>query len=192
MPPTIQALLAARLDQLDLAERAVLERGSVEGRLFHHSALQALGNGEPETPQLVTLQRKQLVRPGTPQFADEEAYRFRHLLIRDAAYDSLSKSVRADLHERFADWLEDRGADLVELDEILGHHLAQAASYKIELEQPDPELAERAAKRLVAAGRRALGARRQPSGRIPARTRSHAHPAAPARYPPRARSLAGL
>jgi len=106
---------------------------------------------------LVALVRKQLVRPDTPQFAGEEAYRFRHLLIRDAAYDSLPKVVRADLHERFADWLEERGTDLVELDEILGHHLEQAARYKAELEQPDAALGERAAQRLTAAGRRALG-----------------------------------
>jgi AAA ATPase-like protein/adenylate/guanylate cyclase family protein len=156
VPPTIQALLAARLDQLDLAERAVLERGSVEGRVFHQSAVQALADGELQTPRLVALVRKQLVRPDKSVFAGDEAYRFRHLLIRDAAYDALSKAARADLHERFADWLEERGADLVELDEILGHHLAQAARYRIELEQPNSELTERAAKRLVTAGRRAL------------------------------------
>ena len=157
VPPTIQALLAARLDQLDPSERAVLERGSVEGRVFHQSAVQALANGEQLAPRLVALVRKQLVRPDTPQFAGEEAYRFRHLLIRDAAYDSLPKAVRADLHERFADWLEERGTDLVELDEILGHHLEQAARYKAELDQPDAALGERAAQRLAAAGRRALG-----------------------------------
>ena len=157
VPPTIQALLAARLDQLDPAERAVLERGSVEGHLFHQSAVQALANGEPQTPRLVALVRKQLVRPDTPQFAGEEAYRFRHLLIRDAAYDALPKAVRAELHARFSGWLEERATDLVELDEILGHHLEQASRYKTELGQPDPVLAERAAARLAAAGRRALG-----------------------------------
>jgi class 3 adenylate cyclase len=156
VPPTIQALLAARLDQLDPAERSVLERGSVEGRVFHQSAVQALANGESQTSRLVALVRKQLVRPDKPQFAGEEAYRFRHLLIRDAAYDALPKAVRADLHERFADWLEERGPDLVELDEILGHHLEQAARYKTELEQRDSVLAERAAERLAIAGRRAL------------------------------------
>ncbi len=156
VPPTIQALLAARLDQLDPAERAALERGSVEGRVFHQSAVEALGNGEPQAPRLLALVRKQLVRPDTPQFAGEEAFRFRHLLIRDAAYDALPKAVRADLHARFADWLEERGADLVELDEIIGHHLEQAARYKAELEQADVVLAQRAAERLAAGGRRAL------------------------------------
>jgi class 3 adenylate cyclase len=157
VPPTIQALLAARLDQLDPAERAVLERGSIEGHVFHQGAVQALANGEPQTPRLVALMRKQLVRPDTPQFEGEDAYRFRHLLIRDAAYDALPKAMRADLHERLAGWLEQRGADLVELDEIVGHHLEQAARYKSELEQTDSALAERAAQRLAAAGRRALG-----------------------------------
>jgi hypothetical protein len=114
-------------------------------------------NGEPQAPRLVALVRKRLVRPDTPQIAGEEAYRFRHLLIRDAAYDALPKAVRAELHERFSGWLEERAADLVELDEILGHHLEQASRYKTELGQPDPVLAERAAARLAAAGRRALG-----------------------------------
>ena len=123
VPPTIQALLAARLDQLNPAERAVLECGAVEGRVFHQSAVQALGDGEPQTPQLVALVRKQIYRSDTRQFAGDEAYRFRHELIRDAAYDALPKAMRADLHERFADWLEERAPDLVERDEILGHLL---------------------------------------------------------------------
>src|SRR5204863_7243913 len=66
VPPTIQALLAARLDQLDPAERAVLERGSVEGHVFHESAVRALANGEPQMPRLLALVRKQLVRPDKP------------------------------------------------------------------------------------------------------------------------------
>jgi predicted ATPase len=158
VPPTIQALLAARLDQLDPADRAVLERGSVEGHVFHQGAVQALADGEPQTPRLLALMRKQLLRPDTPQFEGEDAYRFRHLLIRDAAYDALPKAVRADLHERFAGWLEQRGADLVELDEIIGYHLEQAYRCFADLGPPDHRaraLAERAAERLSAAGRRA-------------------------------------
>ena len=65
----------------------------------------------------------------------EDAYRFRHLLIRDAAYDSLPKATRAELHERFAEWLELHGTSLVELDEILGYHLEQACRYSAELGQ---------------------------------------------------------
>ena len=157
VPPTIQALLAARLDQLEPAERNVLERGSIEGRIFHHGAVQALSNGEGQLSQkLIALVRKELVRPDRSQLPGDDAYRFRHLLIRDAAYDALPKATRAELHARFAAWLEERTSDLVELDEILGHHLEQAARYKRELGQENAALAERAGDLLGTAGVRAL------------------------------------
>jgi len=157
VPPTIQALLAARLDQLDPAERSVLERGSVEGRVFHQGAVRALSNGDTNVPQrLLALVRKELVRPDRAQFPGDDAYRFRHLLIRDAAYDALPKATRAELHQRFAEWLEQRAPDLVELDEILGHHLEQAVLYRRELGQGDAALAERAGRHLGRAGVRAI------------------------------------
>ena len=156
VPPTIQALLAARLDQLDAGERVVLERGSVEGPVFHRGAVEALADGEPQSARLIALVRKQLVRPDRAQLPGEDAFRFRHLLIRDAAYDALPKSVRADLHRRFAAWLETHGQDLVELDEIAGYHLEQAAGYLAELGRSDPELVAAASERLGAAGHRAL------------------------------------
>ena len=157
VPPSLRSLLAARLDQLDAGERRVLERGAVEGEVFHRGAVQALGPEEAQvTPRLAALVRRQLIRPDRAQFAREDGFRFRHLLIRDAAYEALPKATRAELHERFAAWLEQRGEELVELDEILGYHLEQAARYKQELGQADPSLAERAGARLAAAGRRAL------------------------------------
>jgi len=157
VPPSLRALLAARLDQLDPAERGVLERGAVEGEVFHRGAVQALAPEEVQvTPRLAALTRKQLIRRDRAQLPGDDGFRFRHLLIRDAAYDSLPKTVRADLHERFAAWLEDRGRDLVELDEIVGYHLEEAVRYKRELGQSDPALSLRAGERLAAAGRRAL------------------------------------
>ena len=157
VPPTLKALLAARLDQLDEPERRVLERGSVEGEIFHRGAVQALAPEETQvTTRLAALVRHQLVRPDRAQLAGDDGYRFRHLLIRDAAYDALPKAVRADLHARFADWLDEHGQALVERDEIVGYHLEQAARYRAELGQPDPELADRAATRLAAAGHRAI------------------------------------
>jgi class 3 adenylate cyclase/tetratricopeptide (TPR) repeat protein len=156
VPPTIHALLAARLDQLDPAERSVLEHGAVEGRTFHRGAVAALGDADGEIDRrLVALVRKELVRPDRAQLAGDDAYRFRHLLIRDAAYESLPKAVRADLHHRFANWLQEHGQNLVELDEILGYHLEQAARYHEELGRSDVELADEAASRLAAAGRTA-------------------------------------
>ncbi len=160
VPPTIQALLAARLDQLEPSERGVLERGAVEGKIFHRGGVEALAPDEPDVAtKLMALVRKELVRPDRTQLPGDDAFRFRHLLIRDAAYDSLPKSARAELHERFAAWLEMHGADLVELDEILGYHLEQAHRYRVELGVEDDEtqeLARRAADRLGAAGERAL------------------------------------
>jgi len=96
------------------------------------------------------------VSPDTPVLPREDAYRFRHLLIRDTAYDALPKATRADLHRRFADWLQEHGESLVELDEILGYHLEQAARYLEELGRPDPELSLAAGDRLAVAGQRAL------------------------------------
>ncbi len=158
VPPTLQALLAARLDMLETAERSVLERGAVEGEIFHRGAVQTLAPEETQvTPRLAALVRKELIRPDKPQLAGEDGFRFRHLLIRDAAYDALPKAIRADLHQRFAAWLEERGVDLVELDEILGYHLEQACRYRVELGLPlHAGLLQPARQRLAAAGRRAL------------------------------------
>jgi len=159
VPPTLRAVLAARLDQLDEAERRVLERGAVEGELFHRGSVQALAPEETDvTPRLAALVRRNLVRPDRPQLPREDAYRFRHLLIRDAAYDALPKATRADLHRRFAEWLKEHGQSLVELDEILGHHLEQTARYLDELGRPEAEVALAAGDHLAAAGR--LAARR--------------------------------
>jgi class 3 adenylate cyclase/tetratricopeptide (TPR) repeat protein len=160
IPPTIQALLAARLDQLEPSERHVLERGSVEGEVFHRAAVAALVQDEaPIDGHLVALVRKDLVRPDRAQLAGEDGYRFRHLLIRDAAYEALPKATRADLHERFAAWLETRGPELVEIDEIVGYHLEQAFKYRAELgplTDGDRNTGDRAGKLLARAGRRAV------------------------------------
>jgi class 3 adenylate cyclase/tetratricopeptide (TPR) repeat protein len=159
VPPTIQALLAARLDQLEPPERAVLERGSVEGRVFHRRAVEALAPDETGVvTRLTSLVRKELVRPDKPVFSGDDAFRFRHMLIRDAAYDALPKAVRADLHERFAEWLESHGHDLLELDELLGYHLEQAHAYRRALGASDEEetaLAGRAGAYLASSGRKA-------------------------------------
>src|SRR4051794_11726870 len=157
VPASLKALLAARLDQLHAAERRVLECGSVEGEVFHRGAVQALTPEEPQvTPRLAALVRRELIRSDRSQFAGEDGFRFRHLLIRDTAYDALPKNTRAELHRRFAAWLETHGQGLVELEEISGYHLEQAARYLADLGHPDAELAGAAANRLWNAGRRAV------------------------------------
>ena len=162
VPPTIQLLLAARLDRLDAEERAVIERGAVEGKVFHAGAVTTLTPERlrPQVPtRLLALARKELIRPDRAEFAGEDAFRFRHLLIRDAAYRAMPKEQRADLHQRFAEWLEGAaGERLAEYEEILGYHLEQAYRYRAELGPPDEamkDLGRSAAARLISSAERA-------------------------------------
>jgi DNA-binding SARP family transcriptional activator len=162
IPPTIQALLAARLDLLPADERSAVEAAAVEGMVFHEASLVALldiPTGDVHKP-LARLVRRDLVRPEKPVFGGERAFKFRHLLIRDAAYDSIPKETRALLHERHAGWLEGKaGEGALELEEILGYHLEQAFRYRSELGRVDEAgqtLALNAGRRLASAGRRAL------------------------------------
>jgi class 3 adenylate cyclase len=169
IPGTIHALLAARLDRLSAEERRAIERGAVEGEVFHSAAVAALlGGTEPAEAPLEGLVRKDLLRPARGTLGTEDAFRFRHLLIRDAAYTAIPKEVRADLHRRFADWLErTAGARMAEYEAILGYHLEQAYRYRAELGPADEAavaLAARAAASLGSAGRRAAGRGDVPAG----------------------------
>ncbi len=156
LPPTIQALLAARLDRLAPADRDVLERAAVVGKDFWPGAVAALGSGDETIgPMLLGLVRRELVEPAVSSIPGEDGFRFRHALIRDAAYAGIPKRTRADLHERFAGWLElhDRR------DELVGYHLENAYRYREELDAVDDHtrlLGERAGELLTAAGGRAL------------------------------------
>jgi predicted ATPase/class 3 adenylate cyclase len=163
VPSTIHALLAARLEGLPAHERAILTTAAVEGAVFHRSAVGVLAGPALDSvlaDGLLALVGRDLIRQDAPDFAGEEAYRFRHALIRDAAYRSLSKNARADLHERFAAWLELRAVKrLREFEEIVGYHLEQAFQYRVALGSRDSHtasLAAQASARLEAAGRRAL------------------------------------
>jgi class 3 adenylate cyclase/tetratricopeptide (TPR) repeat protein len=161
IPPTIQALLAARIDRLEPEEREVIERASIEGRFFHRGSVAELAPEETKPrvgSHLVTLVRKELIRPDRSQLPGDDGFRFAHALIRDAAYDSIPKRLRADLHGRFSRWLEaSLGGDAPQ--EILGYHLEQAYRYGAELGVPDRSLGERAAEKLAAAARAARGRR---------------------------------
>jgi class 3 adenylate cyclase/tetratricopeptide (TPR) repeat protein len=154
-PPTIQALLAARIDELALEERAVVEPAAVIGQEFWRAALVELCPGLPISASLQRLARKELIGRVHSSFVEDDAFRFRHVLIRDAAYSGISKARRAELHNRFADWLEQA---MPEFDEIIGYHLEQAVGYRGELGpfgEAEDSLALRAAEKLAAAGRRA-------------------------------------
>jgi len=158
VPATVSALLATRLDQLDPEERAVLGRASVIGRVFQQDAVIELSLGPERSKvasQLLSLTRKELIRPDGSAADGGDRYRFRHLLIRDAAYAALSKRQRAELHERSATWLETTGAPPGETDDLVAYHLEQTCLYRAELGLAEPLLIHRAADRLARIGQRA-------------------------------------
>jgi len=161
MPPTIHALLAARIERLRPEERTVLERAAVVGRHFSRSAVAALlgRNGSELDARLEALRRTELIERDAGWFLGEPVLRFHHVLIRDAAYRRLLKGTRAELHEHLADWIEAQVKNAPEHDETIGWHLEQAHQHRRELGPLDAQgkaLGERAAVRLAAAGRRAL------------------------------------
>jgi predicted ATPase len=172
IPPSLKALLAARLERLQPRQRAALERGSIEGQVFHRGAVVELSPVEAHDDVLVDLQalvEKEFVLAVEPSFVGEAAFRFRHILIRDAAYAAVPKKLRAELHERFATWLERKSSErIAELEEILGYHLEQAYLYRRELGPVDlhgRDLARAAARHLAAGGQRALARGDLPAAR---------------------------
>jgi class 3 adenylate cyclase/tetratricopeptide (TPR) repeat protein len=159
VPPSVHALLAARLERIPMNERTVLERASIEGQVFHREPLCELSPDYTRAnidAHLMALVRRELIRPDQSMFAGDSAFRFHHLLVRDVTYEGILKEVRADLHERFADWLEAHAAEFEEID---GYHLEQAFRYRATLgrvAEGERRLAIRAGERLGTAGRRAF------------------------------------
>ncbi len=167
IPPSIQALLAARLDRLARKERAVLEPAAVIGVEFPTPAvvdLSPTGIHDEVFGLLDTMSGKQLVRPTGSVIV---GYRFTHQLIRDATYLAMLKRARALLHEQYADWLAVHEADrLGEVSEVIGYHVEQAHVYLQGLGPLDDHghaLADRAASLLLEAGRRAFAREDMPA-----------------------------
>ena len=152
IPPSIHAILAARLDRLEARERLTLEQAAVIGREFTRDAVSALSGEESVGAILLALVRRELVEPDPTTFQGEDGFRFRHVLIRDAAYLGLAKETRAELHRKYANWLGSAG----ELDELVGYHLEQTFRYHQELGPADATLATAAGEHLARAGRRAV------------------------------------
>jgi tetratricopeptide (TPR) repeat protein len=159
LPVSIQAVLAARIDRLDVGERMLLQRAAVQGRTFHGGALQALlpaSERRGVDTRLVALARKGLIGADRAEFDGQDAFRFTHALIREAAYAGVPKLLRAELHEAVAGWLEQRDGAV---DEIIGYHLERACELATELGRAgahERSLAARAVERLHAASRGAL------------------------------------
>ena len=165
VPPSLEALLAARLDGLPPEERAAIEAASVIGQLFQQEAVEELVAGDQRGQAEVSLEglvRKRLVFPDPTAFEDERGFRFQHILVRDAAYRGLLKRARATLHERFVAWADRVNRERVresEYEEILAYHLEQAHQYLAELGPLDEhgrEVGAQAAERLTSTGRRAF------------------------------------
>ena len=159
VPPSIRAMLAARIDGLGAPERTVAERAAVIGRVFDREAVNAITQGTLRSrlqSALDALADKRLIAIDE---ADDPTYRFRHGLIRDAAYERIAKADRANLHERLADWLEASVGDRSgEYEEVIGYHLEQAFELCRALGTLDDSsslLADRAATWLGSAARRA-------------------------------------
>jgi class 3 adenylate cyclase/tetratricopeptide (TPR) repeat protein len=170
IPPTISALISARLEQLADDERVVVERASVIGQTFYADAVAELSPEQLSAlvPSILkTLTSKELVVSDDTMFVGDQVFSFRHILIRDAAYRGLLKRTRAELHERFVDWLErTTGTRAVEYEEIIGYHLEQAYRNRTDLgplDEAGRRVAARAAQRLGSAGRRALSRRDIPA-----------------------------
>jgi class 3 adenylate cyclase/tetratricopeptide (TPR) repeat protein len=166
VPPTIYALVGARLDRLTVEERAVIRAASVIGKLFWWGAVLDLVPADIRQdvgPILQRLVRRELIAPDRSALVGEDAFRFHHLLIQEAAYRETPKEVRGDLHARFATWLERIAGDRIgESEEILAYHQEQAARYLLELGRSDAETESqiaRASKSLASVGRRAFLAR---------------------------------
>ncbi len=158
VPPTIHALLTARLDGLEREQRAVIDPASVVGHYFQQPALQELVEEfvrEQVGSRLEELTRKRFVGPDAGTL-----YHFHHILIRDSVYDGLLKRTRAALHERFVEWADRINGDrATEFEEISGYHLEQAYRYLIELGRVDEHalaVGAEASRRLASAGRRAF------------------------------------
>jgi class 3 adenylate cyclase/tetratricopeptide (TPR) repeat protein len=165
VPPTIQALLSARLDLLEPDEREVIEAASIAGFVFPEDAVRQLV-AEPIAAGLDDILRrlaaKHFVHAQPDSAGSETRYRFDHVLIREAAYQGILKRTRAKLHERFVAWADEVNRDrdrAVEFEEILGHHLEQAYRNLRDLGPLDEHgraLAARACQRLASAGQRAF------------------------------------
>ena len=195
VPPSMSALLSARLDRLPPLERDVLERASVVGKVFFRGSIHAMSSMDRSEVdrRLTQLVRKEFIRPDSSILAGEDAFRFRHILVRDAAYEAVPKEARAEMHERFAHWLESVAGDrMEEQEEILGYHLETAYRCRRDLGIQDADstrISISAGHHLASAGDRAFD-RGDPRATV--RLLARACSLLPIDHPRRAAALAAL
>jgi class 3 adenylate cyclase/tetratricopeptide (TPR) repeat protein len=130
-PPTLNALLQARLDSLPASEREVLQKAAVIGRVFWDQLLQVLQGDRLALGQHLDglLQREMIYQHETSTFEDSQEFGFEHVLLRDVAYDTLLRKHRQGIHARIAQWLGQHAGQQnrrVEFAPVVAHHYDQA------------------------------------------------------------------
>jgi len=157
IPDTVQSLIAARIDALPRAAKLVLQHAAVIGRVFWRGALAPVSEKVEDVDLVLEelLRRDFLLSEPRSSITGDEAFRFKHILIREIAYAGIAKADRAELHAAFAAWLHGRGVE--ELVEIRAYHLDRAVTLLGELDGKAPDdLVHETASALEAAGMRAL------------------------------------
>jgi class 3 adenylate cyclase/tetratricopeptide (TPR) repeat protein len=169
IPPTIRALLAARLDRLEPEERLVAECAAMAGRVFWWGLVTALVPAEVRSRvggHLQALTRKEFITPDPSEIPEDDAFRFTHVLLRDVTYEGIPKAARSQLHEQTAKWMAQRmGQRADEYDEIIGYHLEQASRSLTELgptSDAAQALGRQASARLDSAAARAFASEDMP------------------------------
>ncbi|HJP70274.1 MAG TPA: adenylate/guanylate cyclase domain-containing protein, partial [Candidatus Limnocylindria bacterium] len=137
LPPTVQAIYAAQLDDLPADARLVARRASVAGRRFPQAALPAL-ELEGAEEGLDVLRRRAFVAGPQTDLVAGVVYAYRHALLRDAGYASLARVERARLHAALARWLEETAGDRpAEVAQLVAEHYAAAAESVPSIGAPD-------------------------------------------------------
>jgi class 3 adenylate cyclase/tetratricopeptide (TPR) repeat protein len=168
IPTSIHALLQVRLERLEADGRAAVEAAAVVGEQFHAGDVQALTRASPSETESVLqeLVRLDIVRldhsPATVPLPPGSGggYRFRHPMIQSVAYGRMPEDRRAELHERYADWLANQTRENPDqFDELVAHHFYEAYRYASRLDPAADhtrEVARRAGERYAVAGNRAM------------------------------------
>jgi tetratricopeptide (TPR) repeat protein len=160
LPESVQGIIAARLDALPQQEKSLLQDAAVLGKVGWAGALAALSGAAPAELEgrLHTLERREFLRrERRSQVAGERQYAFRHILVRDVAYEQLPRAARAGKHRRVAEWLHGLSPDRAEdRAELLAHHYSAALDYARAAGQDTAGLIEPTRLALRDAGDRAL------------------------------------
>lgn len=156
LPSSVQAIVAARLDLLEPADKSVLQAAAVVGKVFWMGALQSLRPALAPSTVLRDLIRRELIRPvRDPSMQGQQEYAFSHNLIRDVAYGQISRAERAQLHTAAAGWIEAvTGTGSADSTGLIAYHLGEAMQLSVD---PTPELRLRSFHATMQAGDRARG-----------------------------------